>query len=552
MRKRGSLSIMGKLIVLVRPMTGFMLLAILLGVLGHLCAIFIPVLAGDMLLLAGGQGADGLSVLFLLVAVLAAARGILHYGEQTCNHYIAFKILALIREQVFTALRRLCPAKLEGRERGNLITVLTGDIELLEVFYAHTISPAAIAVTVSVCMTAYIGSFHWLLGLIAALGYLTVGAALPLLTSRFGKDTGAACRAKLGELSSFYIDSLRGLREVLQFGAGRERLDELGRRTDSLERDHERLKTLESLAGILTGACILLFTAGMLTAAFFLRQRGVLTFAGVLLPTVAMLSSFGPAAAIANLSSSLSLTLAAGERVLELLEEMPETPEIANGKIPDSFTGCEVDDLTFSYEETPVLQHISLSIPEGKIIAVSGKSGSGKSTLLRLLMRFWAPPQSTVSVSGQDVNGLDTGWLRKIEGYVTQDTDLFQGSIAENILIGRLSASRGEVIAAAKKASIHDFIAGLPKGYDTLVGELGDTLSSGERQRIGLARAFLHDAPLLLLDEPTSNLDSLNEGIILKALREERAGRTVVLVSHRKSTIGIADGIYAIDGGRMR
>ena len=538
-QQRSGFSVMRRLIVLVRPLAPFMVLAVLLGVAGFVCAIFLTILGGwailEVLVLGAPLALDGL---FACAAAFALLRGVLRYGEQACNHFIAFKLLALIRDKVFTALRRLCPAKLEGRDKGDLIAVITADIELLEVFYAHTISPATIALVMSVGMSVFIGAYHPLLGLLAAAAYLTVGAALPVLIARLGGNTG------------YVLDSLRGLREVLQYHQGENRLAGLEERTEGLLHTEERMKGRAAWSMALTNTVILTFSLGMLAAAAGLYFAGAVRFDGVLIPLTALMSSFGPVVALANLGSTLQNTLAAGNRVLDILDEEPLVHEIA-GRQTTAFSGATCEDVSFSYGEEPVLSRVSLRIPQGCVVGITGRSGSGKSTLLRLLMRFWDADGGAVRVSGRDVREVNTGDLRRMEGFVTQETHLFRDSIASNLRIGKRDATQAELEAACKKASVHEFILSLPKGYDTPVGELGDTLSGGERQRLGLARAFLHGAPFLLLDEPTSNLDSLNEGVILRSLQSERGGRTVVLVSHRASTMAVADEVYAAQEGRV-
>lgn len=437
--------------------------------------------------------------------IIAVLRGILHYAEQYCNHFIAFKLLAIIRHKVFAALRKLCPAKLEGRDKGNLISIITTDIELLEVFYAHTISPIAIAALTSLVMVFFIGRYHWLAGM------------------------------------------------------------------------QEKLSKMEGAQRSFTNLVILLASFGMLALTVWLYGKGEIGFEGILTCTIAMMGSFGPVVALSSLSNNLNQTLASGERVLSLLEETPMVEEISGnvdirnqnnspekekyilrgiltGRAKNSvkaFSGAEAQHVTFAYENETILDDYSLKLESGKITGIHGASGSGKSTLLKLLMRFWDVNQGSVSVDGEDVRKISTRHLRDMESYVTQETHLFHDSIANNIAVGSPAASREAIIEAAKKASIHDFIMKLPKGYDTEVGELGDTLSGGEKQRIGIARAFLHDSPLILMDEPTSNLDSLNEGIILKSLREAAEKKTVVLVSHRKSTMNIVDTVFEMKDGRI-
>ncbi len=551
MKKRSGSTVMARLIGLVRPLTGYMLLAILMGLLGHLCAAFITISGGYAVLsLLGYATPLPLKGLFIAAVVFALLRGMLRYGEQSCNHFIAFKLLALIRDRVFRALRRLCPAKLEGRDKGDLISVITSDIELLEVFYAHTISPAAIAAVFTVLLCLFIGRYHWALGLLALAAYLTVGVIIPVVTSRLSGDTGLRFRTESGALSSFVLDSLRGLNETLQYGQGNQRLAEMNRRTDGLAAREEQMKRVAGRNTAVTGCIILLFDLGMLLLSSRLYQQGAVGFDGVLIPTLALFSSFGPAVALANLGSTLQSTFAAGNRVLDILEEEPVIREVT-GQPETVFTGAGAKHVDFSYGEEQILSDVSVQIPEHAVIGIVGRSGSGKSTLLKLLMRFWDVQQGQIFLSDRDIRSLNTGNLREMESFVTQETHLFHDSIRSNLRIAKLDATDEEIVAACRKASVHDFIMTLPQGYDTPVGELGDTLSGGERQRLGLARAFLHNAPLMLLDEPTSNLDSLNEAIILKSLHAERAGKTVVLVSHRASTMRIADTVYTVEHGRM-
>ena len=551
MRRRSGFEVMARLIGLVKPLAGFMALAILMGLAGHLCAAFITVFGGYAVLSVLGFGAPlGLMALFLCMGAFALLRGILRYAEQACNHFIAFKLLALIRDRVFRALRRLCPAKREGRDRGDLIAVITSDIELLEVFYAHTISPIAIAALFTAVLCALIGSFHPVLGLLALAAYVTVGVILPLAVSRLSGDNGLRLRTQAGELSAFVLDSLRGLPEIIQYGQGEKRLEEMDARTSALSVDEGRMKRTAGLGMAAANTVILAFDLAMLLASAALYRAGAVGFDGALLPTLALMSSFGLCVALANLGSTLQSTFAAGNRVLDILDESPVVGEVT-GRDPVVFSGAETENVSFSYGGETVLDGISVEAPEHAVVGIVGRSGSGKSTLLKLFMRFWAAQGGAVRLSGVDVGRINTSNLRDMESFVTQDTHLFHDSIKNNLRIARLDATDEEIIAACKKASVHDFIMALPQGYDTPVGELGDTLSGGERQRLGLARAFLHGGPLMLLDEPTSNLDSLNEAVILRSLGEEREERTVVLVSHRQSTMRVADRVYSVENGRM-
>lgn len=551
--RRSGFAVMARLVGLVRPLAGYMALAVAMGLAGHLCATALTVLGAYGVLSVVGEASLPLAGVAAAMAACAVARGALRYGEQACNHFIAFKLLALIRDRVFRALRRLAPAKLEGRGKGELISVITSDIELLEVFYAHTISPALIALAFCAVLIAFIGSFGAPLGAYAALAYATVGIALPWLASRASGDGGLRFRTRSGELAGFVLDSLRGLDEIQQYGCGEGRLAELRARTDALAADEGRLKRVAALDAAVSGAVVLVLDVGMLLLSAWVAwgqaASGQAAPAGVLVPTVALMGSFGPVIALANLGSTLQSTFAAGNRVLDILDETPKVEDVS-GREPVGFEGAAARDVVFSYDGEPVLRGISLDAPEGSIVGITGRSGSGKSTLLKLFMRFWEPDAGAVQVSGRGVSDIDTADLRALEAYVTQDTHLFRDSIRENLRIAKPDATDAEIEEACRKASVHEFIRTLPQGYDTPVGELGDALSGGERQRIGLARAFLHDAPFLLLDEPTSNLDSLNEAVVLRALARERAGRTVLLVSHRASTMRIADTVVSVEDGR--
>ena len=577
-KRRSAISIMESLIGLVKPLLHIMLAAIILGTLGYLCAIFLTILAGQVIVHGLLTGVAGMIVpvekmwlvftpvktIITIMIVIAVLRGILHYVEQYCNHFIAFKLLAIIRHKVFASLRKLCPAKLEGRDKGNLISIITTDIELLEVFYAHTISPIAIATLTSIIMVIFIGRYHWLAGLLALTAYLIVGVAIPMWNGKRGSQKGMEFRTSFGELNSFVLDSLRGLDETIQYGQGEKRKEQMIGQSKNLAGMQEDLSKMEGSQRSFTNMVILLASFGMLALTIWLYAKGEMGFEGILTCTIAMMGSFGPVVALSSLSNNLNQTLASGERVLSLLEETPLVEEIP-GDVETSadqgvnseesanhaFAGAEAENVTFAYGEEVILDNYSLKLQPGKITGIHGASGSGKSTLLKLLMRFWDVQDGSVSVDGTDVRKIPTRHLRDMESYVTQETHLFHDSIANNIAIAKPGASREEIMEAAKKASIHDFIMILPKGYDTEVGELGDTLSGGEKQRIGIARAFLHDCPLILLDEPTSNLDSLNEGIILRSLKESARKKTVVLVSHRVSTMNVADVVYEMENGRI-
>ena len=591
-KRRSGISIMGSLIGLVKPLWPLILLAVLFGTAGYLCAIFLTIITGNIL----ARGTAFSHLIWLLLA-MAVMRGVLHYAEQYCNHFIAFKLLAIIRHDIFAALRRLCPAKLEGRDKGNLISVITSDIELLEVFYAHTISPIAIAILTEGIMVSFIGSFHPIAGIFALAAYIIIGIFIPLWNGKKSGDTGMAFRNNFGSFNSFLLDSFRGLDETLQYGQGENRKKEMSEKSIQLGNMQKSLSQMEGTQRAITNMAILLFSFGMLFLTLYLQNTGAISFTAMITCTTAMMGSFGPVVALSSLSNNLNQTLASGERVLSILEETPmveEVPVVSAQEIQDSIkntkenncslnnqnstkiqqnnnnsnkqnsnreneqnstnnneqdtdsiliklTEASANQVTFAYEERKILDNFNFQIQPGKITGIHGPSGCGKSTLLKLFMRFWDTNSGEITINDQNIKTIPTKHLRDMQSYVTQETHLFHDSIAANIAIGKPGATREEIIEAAKKASLHEFIMKLPDGYDTEVGELGDTLSGGEKQRIGIARAFLHDAPFILLDEPTSNLDSLNEGIILKSLQEEKKDKTILIVSHRESTMQVAD-----------
>lgn len=541
-KRRNGIQVMLGLIGLIKPMLGIMILAIIMGCIGNLMAISITILGCMGLMeVAGIYKGIALSTILILTVVLGIMRGPLRYAEQACNHYIAFKLLARIRHKVFASLRRLAPAKLEGEKKGNLISIITSDIELLEVFYAHTISPVMIAFIVSLIMSIFIGLKNIYLGMTAAFFYILVGVIIPVINSRLGQDTGLNYRKDFGELNTNVLDNLYGLEEILQYQQSADRLRVMNDKTDQLEKLNKKLKKSENIQRVITDIVILSAGLVMLATAYHFEKTGHITVADMVISVIAMMSSFGPAAALSALSNNLHHTLASGNRVLNLLEEKPVTEELLWGEaFCDSDINCE--DITFAYpgSQRIILDKFSHSFEKNKIHGILGKSGCGKSTLLKLLMRFFAVDSGSISYGNLNVNSIKTSSLRDNIAYVTQETFLFQDTIENNIKVAKENATRQEVEEAAKKASIHDFIMSLPKGYDTMLAELGDSISGGERQRIGLARAFLHNGNIILLDEPTSNIDSLNESVILNSIKKESNGKTIILVSHRKSTMGIA------------
>lgn len=543
---------MGRMLGFVKPMVGVMCISVVCGILGFVCATALPVLAAEAVLSVAGKGSLAWSVGAFggMLVVLAVARGILHYIEQRCNHYIAFKLLAHIRDLVFGALRKLAPAKLSGRNRGELISTITSDIELLEVFYAHTISPVLIAAGMTIVLMVLLANLAPVFALVALCGYILVGVVSPILVSKASGEGGTQARAVQASLSGYVLDNLRGLAQVIQYGAGEKRLSGLDERSRALVDVQRGLKAKGVAGSAVVGVLVVLTAAAQLFIGAPLVAAGAVTPEAYVLAVVTTLSSFGPYVALANLGSTLQQTLASGERVLAILDEKPQVEEVEVGKAP-AFTGAAAESVSFSYADEEVLHDVSLEIPEGRIVGISGRSGSGKSTFCRLLMRFWDVDEGRISIGRSDIRRVRTAHLRSLEAFVEQDTVLFHDSIRANLLIAKPDATDAEVRHACEQASILGFIESLPGGFDTEVGELGDTLSGGERQRLGLARAFLHDAPFVLLDEPTSNLDALNEGAVLKALDAQHSKRTVLLVSHRPSSLAIADEVISLDQGRV-
>ena len=550
MNKIGNIRLMARMSLLVKPLAPYMLLAVFFGVTGFLCAIYIPYFSALLISHVAIQGPDfPVKVFFILMIVFAVLRGILHYAEQACNHYIAFRLLAILRDKVFTVLRKLAPAKLEGRDKGNLIYLITSDIEALEVFYAHTISPILIAIITCIILLTEFYKMHVMFFVIALCGYLFCGLILPWIITKLGKQQGKQSREGFGELSSYTLETLRGLQDILQYRIGEERLHMMSKKSEELHDVQKRLKLHEGNTTMVSNIIVTSFTFLMLICGSYLYMQGAISFTSVIMSTVLMVSSFGPVLALANLSNNLLITMASARRVLGLLDEEEVVKEIT-GKEYSTAGDIEINNLTFAYDEEEILKDINANFKKGNIIGIHGKSGSGKSTLLKLIMRFWNAPRNSILINGRSVDDINTKDLRDMQSFVTQETVLFHDSIFNNIIIAKLDASVDEVENACKKAGIHDFIMSLPQRYATKVAELGDSLSGGEKQRIAIARAFLHDSPCILLDEPTSNLDALNEAIILKSLREQK-DKTILLVSHRPGTMRIADSVLTIDSGRV-
>ena len=551
MRKNGFV-VMGHLLKLVTPLAHIMAFTITMGTLGFLAAIFIMVLgAMGLVNLLNFDTHLSFSGILTALIVLAVARGALRYLEQMSGHYIAFKLLALLRDKVFYSLRRLAFVKLQDKQAGQLVSLVTNDIELLEVFYAHTIAPIMIAFFTSAILLLVFGHLSGWFVVIALAAYLTVGVILPIITTKLAREDGRRYRELVGEMNDFFLDSVRGMKEIQLFGYAKQRLDEIQQRSQKIDTAFERIKDQEAKVRVYTEVAVSAFNIIMLFTGLILFSLDKIDFSAFLIGVILLMSSYGPVIALSNLSSNLLQTLASGERVLSLLAEEPELKDVESAVDLKDVSRIDVENVSFAYGEEQILSDVSLSVKKGEILGIHGRSGSGKSTLLKLLMRFYDPKSGSIKINGETLPNINTRSLRDNMAYITQQTYIFNETIEENIRLARRDATLEEIMEAAKKASIHDFILSLPQGYQTKMTELGGNLSDGEKQRIGIARAFLHNAPIILLDEPTSNLDSLNEAMILKSLLNVKAEKLIILVSHRQSTMAICDQVIGIENGRM-
>ena len=551
MRKNGFV-VMGHLLKLVTPLAHIMAFTITMGTLGFLAAIFIMVLgAMGLVNLLNFDTHLSFSGILTALIVLAVARGALRYLEQMSGHYIAFKLLALLRDKVFSSLRRLAFVKLQDKQAGQLVSLVTNDIELLEVFYAHTIAPIMIAFFTSVILLLVFAHLSGWFVLVALAAYLTVGVILPIITTKLAREDGRRYRELVGEMNDFFLDSVRGMKEIQLFGYAKQRLAEIQQRSQKIDTAFERIKDQEAKVRVYTEVAVSVFNIIMLFTGLILFSLDKIDFSAFLIGVILLMSSYGPVIALSNLSSNLLQTLASGERVLSLLAEEPELKDVESAVDLKDVSRIDVENVNFAYGEEQILSDVSLSVKKGEILGIHGRSGSGKSTLLKLLMRFYDPKSGSIKINGETLPNINTRSLRDNMAYITQQTYIFNETIEENIRLARRDTTLEEIMEAAKKASIHDFILSLPQGYQTKMTELGGNLSDGEKQRIGIARAFLHNAPIILLDEPTSNLDSLNEAMILKSLLDVKAEKLIILVSHRQSTMAICDQVIGIENGRM-
>ena len=546
--------IMASLIALLGSLAYAMVFAVINGSLGFVCSMGVTVFGAVGVAKAlGEQIALSYGVIIGMAVGLGVLRGGLRFVEQYCNHYIAFRLLAVLRDKIFAALRRLCPAKLESKQKGSIIAMLTSDIETLEVFYAHTISPICIALTVSAAVMIFVGLVSsWWLALVAALGYIAVGIVAPLISSSAMKEAGVKYRACFSAFNAYFLDSIKGIKDIVLNNAGETRKRGVSERSDALSGYTRELKYKIANATAATEFTVSFMTLIAAGAAVALVAAGEISVGKAIIGVVAIFGSFGPVIAISALPGNLTQTFASGDRVLKLLNEKPVVENIENGE-NFVFEDLEVKDLSFSYEkDKEVLKDICLNAKRGEIVGIVGKSGCGKSTLLKLLLRFWSKDGGSISYCGKDIEEINSSSLTDNVTMVSQSTYLFDDTIEENLRVAKEDATEEELERACRRASVHDFIVSLPEGYETCAGALGDNLSAGEKQRIGLARAFLRGSGLILLDEPTSNVDSINEGMILRSLAEQKKDKAIILVSHRESTMAIADRVYRIENGRIK
>lgn len=551
--RRSGIKIAVGLAALLGSLSFVMVAAVVNGALGFFAAMGVTVFAS-----LGVAKALGETVALSYGAIAAAAvacgvlRGVLRYFEQYGNHYIAFRLLAVLRDRIFSALRLLAPAKTEGRQKGNLIAMITSDIETLEVFYAHTVSPICIAAVVSVSVFLFVGlAASWYLALTALIGYVVIGIASPLRASAKLKAGGVNYRRGFASFNAFFLDSIKGIREIVLNNGGEERKKEVNRRSEDLLKETEKMKNSVAKNSAAVELLISLFIIASFAVGVLLVSEGTLSLGRMIIGVTAVFGSFGPVTALSALPGNLTQTFACGDRVLNLLEEQPAVQPVIGGKT-FRFDRVNVDRLSFAYnDEAEILKEICLNAKKGEIIGIVGKSGCGKSTLLKLLMRFREKCAGRIEYNGTEIDEIDSVNLTDNVTMVPQNVWLFDETVEENLRIAKPDATTEELEAACRAAAIHERIVSLPDGYRTRVGFGGSRLSAGEKQRLGVARAFLRGSGLILLDEPTGNIDSLNEGILLKSLVNAKKDKCIILVSHRESTMSIADRIYRLENHRL-
>lgn len=528
------------LLNLVKPLSLHMIFAVSFGLLGHVFATLIPGLGvyyfGKIYI---GEIINLKTVLIILIT-LAILRSIFKYTEQLFNHYVAFKTLAIIRDLVFKSLRRLCPAKMDTKNKGQLISIITADIELLEVFYAHTISPVLIAFFHTLVFFIILYKIHWKYALCLLVFHIVLGIIIPTLTQKIGERLGDNQRRNLSNLNLSILESLKGIKEVINFSMQHERMKEVDSLTRDLNRSSKKLSNNMGNNFATSSTIILIANIVFILVGARLYMAGEVNFLNLIFPISIFISSFGPTSALASLGNNLVLTFACGKRVMSLLREAPAVDEVTN-KNEVIYDQIDLTDVEFSYDDTELIKDFNLSAKLNQVVGLEGKSGCGKSTVLKLIMRFFDPKEGKISLNKINLKDINSRNLRNNISYVAQESHLFKGTIRENLLVANESATENDLIEATKKANIYDFIMSLDHGLDTKIVKEKALLSTGQIQRLALARMFLRDSKLYILDEPTANIDAYNEGIILKSLYEEKDDKTIFISSHRKSTLRICD-----------
>ncbi len=528
------------LLNLVKPLSLQMIFAVLFGLLGHVFSTLIPGLGayyfGKIYI---GEIINLKTVLIILIT-LAILRSLFKYTEQLFNHYVAFKTLAIIRDLVFKSLRRLCPAKMDTKNKGQLISIITSDIELLEVFYAHTISPVIIAFFHTLIFFIILYKIHWKYALCLLVFHIVLGIIIPTLTQKIGERLGDNQRRNLSNLNLSILESLKGIKEVINFSMQHERMKEVDSLTRDLNRSSKKLSNNMGNNFATSSTIILIANIVFILVGARLYMAGEVNFLNLIFPIAIFISSFGPTSALASLGNNLVLTFACGKRVMSLLREAPAVDEVTN-KNEVIYEQIDLTDVEFSYDDTELIKDFNLSAKLNQVVGLEGKSGCGKSTVLKLIMRFFDPKEGKISLNKINLKDINSRNLRNNISYVAQESHLFKGTIRENLLVANESATENDLIEATKKANIYDFIMSLDHGLDTKIVKEKALLSTGQIQRLALARMFLRDSKLYILDEPTANIDAYNEGIILKSLYEEKDDKTIFISSHRKSTLRICD-----------
>lgn len=528
------------LLNLVKPLSLQMIFAVSFGLLGHVFATLIPGLGayyfGRIYI---GEIINLKTVLFILIT-LAILRSLFKYTEQLFNHYVAFKTLAIIRDLVFKSLRRLCPAKMDTKNKGQLISIITADIELLEVFYAHTISPVLIAFFHTLIFFIILYKIHWKYALCLLVFHIVLGIIIPTLTQKIGERLGDNQRRNLSNLNLSILESLKGIKEVINFSMQDERMEEVDSLTRDLNKSSKKLSNNMGNNFATSSTIILIANIVFILVGARLYMAGKVNFLNLIFPIAIFISSFGPTSALASLGNNLVLTFACGKRVMSLLREAPAVDEVTN-KNEVSYEKIDLTDVEFSYDDTELIKDFNLSSRLNQVVGLEGKSGCGKSTVLKLIMRFFDPIKGSISLNEINLKDINSRNLRDNISYVAQESHLFKGTIRENLLVANESATEIDLIEATKKANIYDFIMSLDHGFDTEIVKDKALLSTGQIQRLALARMFLRDSKLYILDEPTANIDAYNEGIILKSLYEEKDDKNIFISSHRKSTLRICD-----------